>query len=157
MAEPSNPMPSVNAPSSSAGAIATEIVGSASPLQPTFFSTAVLVGDGATIAGFRIENDATDPTTKIAVWMHGAQGATVRNDTIVDGDIGLLVDDGATDAVIAGNAVTGHASSGLLFAVGGVGSRVEGNTLTDNGIGVEFDSAGGDLGGGRLQRGVHGA
>src|SRR5256885_7989959 len=36
--------------------------------------------------------------------------------------------------------------SGLAFVKGGVGSKVESNDITGNGVGVEYDVAGGDLG-----------
>ncbi len=38
--------------------------------------------------------------------------------------------------------------SGLAFSKGGVGSKVENNVITGNAFGVEYDVAGGDLGGG---------
>src|SRR5207248_10097756 len=54
--------------------------------------------------------------------------------------------------VITGNDIVNNggssAGSGLAFGKGGAGSKVENNVITGNGFGVEYDVAGGDLGGG---------
>jgi len=52
--------------------------------------------------------------------------------------------------VITGNQIVNNPGSGLAFINGGVGSKVESNVITNNGVGVEYDVAGGDLGGGSV-------
>jgi len=83
---------------------------------------------------------------------------TLRKNTVTGAShvIGVYVaDDGgspptpSTNHVITENRIVDNApgaGTGLAFISGGVGSKVENNVITGNGLGVEYDVAGGDLG-----------
>lgn len=69
-----------------------------------------------------------------------APGVTLRNDSIDHCTAGaaIYVGAGGKDYVIVGNDIFKNSGVGLAM-LGGVGSKVEGNTITDNGYGIEVD------------------
>ena len=119
---------------------------------PGMAGVALLPGTGSTIAGFTITNDDPSFANRRGV-MLGNSSVTLRNNTVTGAvhAFGVYVD-GSMNHVITGNRIVGNggtsAGSGLAFVSGGVGSKVESNVITGNGIGVEYDVDGGDLGGG---------
>jgi hypothetical protein len=132
-----------------AGATPTTITGHATVRTPSYYNTTLTLGAGATIAGFHVINDDPLPADVSAeLWLYGENDGTVRANTLTGGSYGLIFDNATTGTVVTGNTITTHFYVGLLFSAGGVGAKVEGNTLTGNLHGVEYDSAGGDLGGG---------
>ena len=114
------------------------------------YSTAIELMDGATIAGVTIVN--ADPTTtdiRTDLWVYDQNGITVRNSNLSSPvDYGIWMEAGSHDATIDGNRLVGHKFNGLLFVQAGANTRVEHNVITGNKYGVEYDSNGGDLGGG---------
>ena len=116
-------------------------------VQATWFA-AVVPQTGATLAGFTILNDPTPPTFDTCVFLQVA-GVTIRNNRILDGQGGIQCRGGFGAHVITGNILQGHGGAGLYFVENsGIGAKVENNVITLNTIGVEYDSAGGDMGGG---------
>ena len=112
---------------------------------------ALLPGTGSTIAGFTITNDDGSFQARRGVIL-GNSSVTLRNNTVTGAThtIGVQID-ASTNHVITGNRIVNNgpsAGSGLAFSNGGIGSKVENNVITGNGYGVEYDVAGGDLGGG---------
>lgn len=132
------------------GATPTNIAGSglapAPNAVPTHFA-AVVPGQGSTLAGFGVVCDATGPNEEQAVYLQAA-GVTVRNNQIAASVAGIVCRAGFGNHVIVGNVLQSNAY-GLLFTENsGIGSRVENNLIALNNTGVEYDSAGGDMGGG---------
>jgi parallel beta-helix repeat protein len=131
------------------GATATTITGHASIRSPSFYNTAVTLGTGATIAGFNVVND--DPATNnvsIQIWLYGENNGIIRNNTLDGSGYGVVLENNTTGTLITGNVITNHAWDGIDFNVGGMNAKVENNVITGNQYGVEYASAGGDLGGG---------
>jgi hypothetical protein len=120
------------------------------PGSPTA-GVALLPGTGSTIAGFTVTN--ADPSFAVRRGvMLGNSNVTLRNNTITGAThtIGVQID-ASTNHVITGNRIVDNApgaGTGLGFLSGGFGSKVESNVITGNGVGVEYEAAGGDLGGG---------
>jgi hypothetical protein len=113
------------------------------------YGTVVAAGTGSVIAGFALLPDLTAGAAFDITLAIANNGVTVRNNTIANGYIGIYTyGGGATGLVISGNVITGNSNLGIGFIGGGAGSRVENNTIRLNSIGVEYDSAGGDMGGG---------
>jgi uncharacterized protein DUF1565 len=122
-------------------------------------SAAVHPGTGSTIAGFTITNDNPALSGRYGLFLSN-NTVTLRNNTVTGAThvIGVnIADDGgtpptpSTNHVITGNQIVGNGPSsgtGLAFSKGGVGSKVENNVITGNGFGVDYEVAGGDLGGG---------
>src|SRR3989440_683761 len=112
---------------------------------------AVLPGTGSTIAGFTITNNASFTDRRGLIL--GNSTVTLRNNTVTGAThkVGVYID-ASTNHVITGNQIVDNGGSsmgtGLAFSKGGAGSKVENNVITGNGFGVEYDVAGGDLGGG---------
>lgn len=130
------------------GASPTEIVGGATlPSLP--IESTIDAGSNSVIAGFLLNNNTGTPTFALTLALRNPT-VTVRNNSITGSDIGLYMFNGAGDHVIIGNVVNGMTTGfGMAFVTnGGVGSRIENNVFTNNSIGVEYDSAGGDMGGG---------
>jgi hypothetical protein len=138
----------------------TSIVGGGQvPTFPAGTSAAVQPGTGSTIAGFTITNDNPALSGRYGVFLSNST-VTLRNNTVTGAThvIGVYVaDDGgspptpSTNHVITGNRIVDNAPSsgeGLAFVSGGAGSKVENNVITGNGFGVDYEVAGGDLGGG---------
>jgi len=61
---------------------------------------------------------------------------TLRNNTVSGGSRYGVEFDVSTNHVITGNQIVSNAGSGLGFVKGGVGSRVENNVITGNGVGT---------------------
>jgi parallel beta-helix repeat protein len=119
------------------------------PPYASIFSCSVLPRSGVVIAGFRIYNDvAADPTTFPYGLVMPDSNVTLRNNTIRDSAKGGLYIFNGTGHTLSDNAILNHGGAGIGFIGGGADSRVEGNLITGNLYGVEYDSAGGDLGGG---------
>jgi len=109
-------------------------------------SVTLLPGTGSTIAGFTITPDATSVGYDGLLLSNGS--VTLRNNTVTGASRYGMEVDASTNHVITGNQIVSNGGSGLGFVKGGVGSKVETNVITANGVGVEYDVAGGDLGGG---------
>jgi len=112
---------------------------------------AVLPGDGSTVAGFKITNNASFTDRRGLILRDS--NVTLRNNTVTGAThtVGVYVD-ASMNHMITGNRIVDNGGSGsgtgLAFANGGVGSKVEKNDITRNWLGVKYDVAGGDLGGG---------
>src|SRR6267143_1397401 len=131
------------------GSTPTSIVGGG--LAPGFPAT-VLPGTGSTIAGFTITNNNSSFTDRRGLILRNST-VILRNNTVTGAThkVGVYVDT-STNHMITGNRIVDNGGSsmgsGLAFSKGGVRSKVENNVITGNGFGVEYDVAGGDLGGG---------
>ena len=70
-----------------------------------------------------------------------AAGVTLRNDTIdhCTANAAIYVGTGGKDYVITGNDIYKNSGVGLAMILGGVGSKVEGNSITNNQYGIEVD------------------
>src|SRR6266853_776291 len=136
------------------GSTPTSIVGGGgqAPGVTAGFGVALLPGTGSTIAGFTITNDNPALSGRYGLFLSNSS-VTLRNNTIIGAThrAGVYVD-ASTNHMITGNRIVDNGSSsagsGLTFGKGGSGSKVENNVITGNGFGVEYDVAGGDLGGG---------
>jgi len=136
------------------GSTPTSIVGGGgqAPGVTAGFGVALLPGTGSTIAGFTITNDNPALSGRYGLFLSNSS-VTLRNNTIIGAThrAGVYVD-ASTNHMITGNRIVDNGSSsagsGLTFGKGGSGSKVENNVITGNGFGVEYDVAGGDMGGG---------
>jgi Protein of unknown function (DUF1565) len=135
------------------GGTPTSIVGGGQvPASPVGTSAALLPGAGSTIAGFAVTNNNGSFSVRRGLSL-GNSTVTLRNNTVTGAThkVGVYID-ASTNHVITGNRIVDNggssAGTGLAFSKGGVGSKVENNVITGNGFGVEYDVAGGDLGGG---------
>jgi hypothetical protein len=133
------------------GSTPTSVVGGGQvPASPVGTSAALLPGTGSTIAGFTITNNNGSSSVRRGLSL-GNNTVTLRNDTVTGAthQVGVYID-ASINHVITGNRIVdnGSTSTGLAFSKGGGGSKVENNVITGNGFGVEYDVAGGDLGGG---------
>src|SRR6266705_3107904 len=109
-------------------------------------SVTLLPGTGSTIAVFTNTPDDASLGHDGLLLSNGS--VTLRNNT-VSGASRYGVEVGAsTDHVITGNQIVNNPGQGLGFINGGDRSKVEKNGITGNAFGVEYDVAGGDLGGG---------
>jgi len=132
----------------------TSIVGGglAPGSAPGAVGVAVLPGAGSTVAGFAITNNNSSFTDRRGLIL-GNSSVTLRNNTVTGAThkVGIYID-ASTNHVITGNRIVDNGGSGmgvgLGFIHGGAGSKVENNVITGNGLGVEYEVAGGDLGGG---------
>jgi len=106
-------------------------------------SVALLPGTGSTIAGFTITNAGGNFHDGLII---SNSSVTLRNNTITGQSRYGINIDASTSHVITGNQIVNNPGSGLGFINGGVGSKVENNVITSNGVGVEYEVAGGDLG-----------
>ena len=117
---------------------------------PGAVGVAVLPGAGSTVAGFTITNNGSFTDRRGLIL--GYSNVTLRNNTVTGAThkVGVYVD-ASINHVITGNRIVDNGGSGsgtgLAFANGGVGSKVENNVITGNGFGVKYDVPGGDLGG----------
>jgi hypothetical protein len=110
--------------------------------------TSIEAGANSVIAGFTILHDDAGATANMNIAITN-DGITLRNNHVIDGGRnGIYIYAGASNHVIAGNIIQGNSGVGLGFIGGGIGSRVEDNLITGNSGGVEYDSPGGDMGGG---------
>ena len=126
-----------------AGSSPTTIFGGGSAPAFPGVSVALLPGTGSTIAGFTITNASGNFHDGVIL---SNSSVTLRNNTITgESRYGVNVD-ASTDHVITRNHIVNNPGSGLGFVNGGVGSKVDTNVITGNGVGVEYDVAGGDLG-----------
>ena len=131
----------------------TSIVGGglAPGSAPGDVGVAVLPGEGSTIAGFTITNNNSSFTERRGLILRNST-VSLRSNTVTGAThkAGIYVD-ASTNHMITGNHIVDNgrssSGSGLAFGKGGVGSKVENNLITGNGFGVEYDVAGGDLGG----------
>jgi uncharacterized protein DUF1565/List-Bact-rpt repeat protein len=116
----------------------------------TFLRATIVVGKGAIAAGLVVADDSQVPNSECVVLTQpgGAEGATVRNDTIgLCGTDGVYVDQ-APGAAVVGNIITGLTrGTGLWITTGGAGTLVQSNVISRNLFGVEADTDA-DLGGG---------
>jgi hypothetical protein len=99
----------------------------------------------AVIAGFTITDSSN---LGFGVLLQSA-GVTLRNNRIINStDVGVST--AASTGVITSNLIANNAIGVLIEGPGngGTGVRVERNTITGNGLGVAYNTGGGDLGGG---------
>src|SRR5438309_3901652 len=134
------------------GSTPTSIVGGGlAPGFPATVGVALLPGTGSTIAGFTITNNSSFTDLRGLILSNST--VTLRNNTVTGAThkVGVYID-ASTNHVITGNLIVDNGGSsmgsGLAFINGGAGSKVESNVITGNAFGVEYDVAGGDLGGG---------
>ncbi len=140
-------------PNKGGGSTPTSIVGGGgqAPGATAGVGVALLPGAGSTIAGFTITNNNPALSGRYGLFLSNSS-VTLRNNTVTGAThkAGVYVD-ASTNHMITGNRIVDNgassAGSGLAFGKGGVGSKVENNVITGNGFGVEYDVAGGDLGG----------
>src|SRR5207302_6710824 len=126
-----------------AGSSPTTIFGGGSAPAFPGVSVALLPGTGSTIAGFTITNASGNFHDGVIL---SNSSVTLQNNTITgESRYGVNVD-ASTDHVITRNHIVNNPGSGLGFVNGGVGSKVDTNVITGNGVGVEYQVAGGDLG-----------
>jgi len=136
------------------GSTPTSIVGGGgqAPGATAGYGVALLTGAGSTIAGFTITNDNPALSGRFGLFLSN-NSVTLRNNTVKGAThkAGVYVD-ASTNHMITGNRIVDNggssAGTGLAFGKGGAGSKVENNVITGNGFGVEYDVAGGDMGGG---------
>src|SRR5204863_3544444 len=101
---------------------------------------AVLPGEGSTVAGFTITNNNSSFTERRGLIL-GHSNVTLRKNTITGAThkVGVYVD-ASMNHVITENRIVNNGGSGsgtgLAFANGGVGSKVENNDITGNWLGV---------------------
>src|SRR5207245_1830282 len=109
-------------------------------------SVALLPGTGSTIAGFTITNAGGNFHDGLIL---SNSSVTLRHNTITgQSRYGINIDASTNpNHMITGNQIVNNPGSGLGFINGGTGSKVENNVITGNGVGVEYDVAGGNLGG----------
>jgi hypothetical protein len=137
------------------GAVATRIIGGALmttlPGQPCgTYGTTIYPGANSVIAGLELTNNV-GAFAQMTLLIR-TNGVTIRNNSIVNhpgaGGTAVYLCNNSVNQVIAGNRIRDNHTLGLAFIEGGVGARVEGNLIVMNENGVEYDSPGGDLGGG---------
>jgi len=126
-----------------AGSSPTTIFGGGSAPAFPGVSVALLPGTGSTIAGFTITNASGNFHDGLIL---SNSNVTLRNNTVSGASRYGINIDASTNHVITGNQIVNNPGSGLGFVNGGVGSKVDTNVITGNGVGVEYDVAGGDLG-----------
>lgn len=135
------------------GATPTQVTGGGlvpAPNANAFLMATLVPGAGSTVAGLRITNDLPyNPLYPYGVVLQ-ASSVVLRNDDLHSSYSGIQCSTAAaTGHVLLTNRIRNHGGVGLSFHNGaGVGTRVQGNVITGNAYGVEYDSAGGDLGGG---------
>jgi len=118
---------------------------------PPPWAVALLPGTGSTIAGFTITNNSSFTDLRGLILRNST--VTLRNNTVTGAThkVGVYIA-ASTNHMITGNRIVDNGGSGmgsgLAFVTGGAGSKVENNVITGNAFGVEYDVAGGDLGGG---------
>ena len=109
---------------------------------PTRIVGNLTLGSGATLAGFTMQ-----ASSGIVVTLSGS-GATVRNNTISGNTNVFALSVGAPNQTILFNVLNNN-DHGILYSSGSTQSgKVENNTMIGNNYEIEFDSPGGDLGGG---------
>ncbi len=112
------------------------------------YGATIFPGAHTVIAGLQLANTihAFDAMTLLI----RESSVTVRRNSIVNngGASAVYICNNSTNHVITDNVIRDNGGTGLGFIGGGVGSRVEHNVITANHYGVEYDSPGGDLGGG---------
>jgi hypothetical protein len=114
----------------------------ASTTAPVKIAGNVTMGAGSTLAGFTVTSTGTGVTLATAE-------VVVRNNTITGNSSFAIAVSGSTSHLIALNAITNNASVGIFSSsTAAATGRVENNTITGNQYGIEYDAAGGDLGGG---------
>jgi hypothetical protein len=132
------------------GPVRTKVIGGAALALSgdcgTYGST-IYAGANAVIAGFELTNNVG--TFAQMTLLIRNSGVTVRNNAIVQGGLtGIFVCNQSNNQVITGNLIRDNTSIGIGFIHGGNGAKVEQNVIVNNQYGVEYDSPGGDLGGG---------
>ncbi len=111
------------------------------------FGATIYPGAKAQIAGFELTNPVG--TFAEMTLLVRTDSVTIRNNSVVGNtsNTGIYLCNSSAGQAITGNRIRNN-RLGLGFIFGGLNARVEGNVITLNGYGVEFDAPGGDLGGG---------
>lgn len=134
------------------GSTATKIIGGAYIALAGAcgaYGTTIYAGANAIIAGFELTN-GVNAFAQFTLLLRN-DGVVVRNNSLVNNpNNAIYLCNGSVNQLIAGNRIRSNAGVGIGFIGGGVGSKVENNVITNNSYGIEYDSRGGDLGGGAL-------
>lgn len=140
-------------PNKGQGASVTRIIGGANLALTgpcSTFGTTVYAGTNAVIAGFELTNNV-GTFAQMTLTIRN-NGVVIRNNSLVNNagnNAVVYLCNGSQNQVITGNRIRNNPSAtGLAFINGGAGARVENNSITLNAYGVEYDSPGGDMGGG---------
>jgi parallel beta-helix repeat protein len=124
--------------------------GNVAPFGLDFFTSPLDPQVNSVIAGFTITTAGAAPPNAVMALILKQNTITLRNNIITGGlDSGLYVF-GSSGHTITGNSMSGNSGPGMVFVNGASLSRIENNVFAFNSFGVEFDSDGGDLGGGPL-------
>ncbi len=119
--------------------------------------TPLVAPTGSTLAGLVITAtpppaDAGSASAAGIVTVQSTTNITVRNCTLTGNTfVGLYMRD-TTNAAVTGNVVTANGTGLYMLSTvsPGCSAKIESNVITLNVYGAEFDSPGGDLGGGAL-------
>jgi hypothetical protein len=128
------------------GVIPTLVQGGGPIGTDAFIGATFKPGTGAGIKGLKIIDDL-DIMFPMCVYID-ANAVDLSRCTATDTHDAVYLTSGCVNAVLVGNRIVDNSGVGLGFIGGGVGSLVEDNVITGNSVGVEYDSAGGDMGGG---------
>ena len=127
------------------GAAATTIFGGGAVSSPSV-TTALHPAASATVAGFTI---TCAGGTSCAGILPQGNAVTIRNNTITgNATYGIEVANSTTNHVIVGNVIENSGTAGIGYVQTSAGGKAERNLIRKNQRGVEYDTAGGDLGGG---------
>lgn len=120
------------------------------PWGNLWISVTIVPGARSEIAGFTVTNDTKEDF--VQVFRVETDEVAIRNNTLVDTkqiySSVIQIGNGSRNQVIAGNRIENNGWLAIGFINGGEGARVEHNVIRNNLYGIEYDSPGGDLGGG---------
>jgi nitrous oxidase accessory protein NosD len=130
------------------GAIPTLVQGGGAVKGDADTNATLLPGAGATVTGLKIVDNAS-VMFPMGVFI-AASGVTLSSSTVSGcSSAAVYVTQGASTAVITDNRITGNTFGvGVVFFLGGDGSKLQDNYISANEIGVEYDDIAGDMGGG---------
>jgi hypothetical protein len=135
-----------------AGSAPVTVTGAGLVPPSTTVAGAIAAAANSTVAGLTVtgaySGTAPSGVTAMGIVPTG-NGVTIRNDTITSGTgNGIHVAASTTNHVISGNRIVNQRGAGVAYAQSSAGGKAERNEVTGNKIGFEFDTGGGDLGGG---------
>lgn len=117
-----------------------------------FIGTVIAAGAGSTVAGLTIQAVESGATNTMGLHIV-VSNVTIQNCTIADGlDTAIYIREDMSSVPTTGHVIRGNVlvrnNLGIGFIGGGDQSLVEDNLIRENAFGVEYDTVGGDLGGG---------
>ena len=131
----------------------TPTVVSGGGYQVSVLDAALVPGDGSTVAGLTVTGILAESDFVVSILL-SSSNVTVRNNSVVDSTsdwtAAIYCNNSAANLIIDGNIIEYNTGLGLGFIGGGYDTIVQNNVVRHNWIGVEYDSAGGDLGGGAM-------